>query len=93
MTHKPGRTGLGSRAVGGGSDITSRGLRAIVERVRIWWQVETAIAELTRDRAREDHIIQVGAREIAATPYAIGLLFRPSAPQRREQRKDSESQV
>jgi hypothetical protein len=63
-------------------------VRAIADRIRMWWRVETAVAELTRDREREERIIQKGARQIAMTPYAIGLLFRPRPPLGRRTRGD-----
>lgn len=28
----------------------------LVDRIRTWWQIETAVAELTRDREREERV-------------------------------------
>jgi hypothetical protein len=48
----------------------------VIARMRMWWDATCEIAELTRDRDREDRIIADGAAQIAMTPGGIWLLFR-----------------
>lgn len=50
--------------------------RGLLGRVAMWWSTTTEIAELTRDREREDRVRAEAAVRLAPGPWAIADLFR-----------------
>ncbi|MCJ1715253.1 hypothetical protein [Curtobacterium sp. VKM Ac-2922] len=50
--------------------------RGLLGRVAMWWTATTEIAELTRDREREDRVRAEAAVRLAPGPWAIADLFR-----------------
>lgn len=57
---------------------------SIVDRIRTWWRVETTVAELTRDREREERVHAELHRVVAGPGIggvgALPLLLRRTPP-------------
>lgn len=58
------------------SSTTANRRPTIRERVRMWWQANAEITELTRDRERERRIRAEAAVRLTPNPGGIADLFR-----------------
>lgn len=55
----------------------------VPQRLRLWWQMQAEVTELTRDRAHEGRVLAEAAVRLTPGPWMLTAAFRmqPRAPE------------